>query len=186
MARSRAWVAAEQLLHQRGAAGLEHPGGTLLAHLDRVAALLTDWLAPEPVRLAGLCHAAYGTDGFDTALLRLDERTVLADAIGAEAETLVYLYGSCDRAAAYSQLAEAQVCFVDRFTGAQHVPSAPVLRAFVEITAANELDVIDHNPELARQDGTRLARVFASAGRHLSKAARQAWAEPMAHTAPSL
>jgi hypothetical protein len=39
----------------------------------------------------GLCHAAYGTDGFSTALLRLDERFMLAEMIGAETEQLVYL-----------------------------------------------------------------------------------------------
>lgn len=107
----------------------------------------------------------------------LEERTALAEVIGAEAEALVYLYGSCDRAAVYPQLADARVDFLDRFTGQQHVPTAPALRAFVEITAANELDVIRHNPELARQHGDSLAALFALAEQHLSSAARQAWGE---------
>ena len=51
--------------------------------------------------MAGLCHACYGTDGYDQALLGLDERPVLTALAGVRAESLVYLYGSCDRAAVY-------------------------------------------------------------------------------------
>lgn len=170
-------TAGRELLRTRGAEDIAHPGGTLLGHLDRVAALLVTWRAAGEVQLAGLCHAAYGTDGFDTALLRLNERSVLVDAIGQRAEALVYLYGSCDRAAVYPQLSQAAVHFEDRFTGARRVPPGVELRAFVEITAANELDVVQHNPELARQHGAGLVALFVSAGEHLSAPARQAWGQ---------
>jgi hypothetical protein len=56
--------AAQKLLRARGAGGLPHPGGTLLEHLSRVRAQLAAWGAAPAVQLAGLCHAAYGTDGF--------------------------------------------------------------------------------------------------------------------------
>jgi hypothetical protein len=163
-------------LLQARAADVDHPGGTLLDHLHRVRQLLGEWGAEPDVRLAGLCHAAYGTDGFPTALLRLDERSTLANVIGAESEQLVYLYGSCDRGHVYPQLGEPAVDFVDRFTGARSTPARPALRAFVEITAANELDVVRHNAELANQYGASLTALFARAGRHLSPAARKAWA----------
>lgn len=169
-------AAAEKLLRARGAEHIAHPGGTLLAHLDRVAALLAQWRAPVPVQLAGLCHAAYGTDGFATALLRLDERALLAQTIGSEAEQLVYLYASCDREQLYPQLAGPAADFADRFTGTRHVPPAPALRAFVEITAANELDVVRYNRQLADQHGADLAALFAGAGHHLSDQAKRAWA----------
>lgn len=169
-------AAAEKLLRARGAEHIAHPGGTLLEHLDRVAALLAQWGALVPVQLAGLCHAAYGTDGFATALLRLDERTLLAKTIGSEAEQLVYLYASCDREQLYPQLAGPAVDFTDRFTGTRHVPPTPALRAFVEITAANELDVVRYNRKLADQHGAGLAALFAGAGRHLSEQAKLAWA----------
>jgi hypothetical protein len=171
-------TAARKLLQDRGADRLAHPGGTLLEHLERVAALLAEWGAAVPVQLAGLCHAAYSTGGFATALLDLEERPRLAHIIGSESEQLVYLYASCDREQVYPQLTRPAATFTDRFTGTRHVPPAPVLRAFVEITAANELDVVRHNPDLAAQHGAGLAALFTAAGHHLSEPARQAWTVP--------
>lgn len=72
-------------LAARGAGELPHPGGTLLAHLERVHALLCEWQARPAVRLAGLCHAFYGTDGFPTALGEVTGRNELAAVIGDEA-----------------------------------------------------------------------------------------------------
>lgn len=80
-------VRARSLLEDLGAATLPHPGGTLLAHLWRVQSRLADWGARPALRLAGLCHACYGTDGFPTALLPLDRRAELAWVVGAEAES---------------------------------------------------------------------------------------------------
>jgi hypothetical protein len=168
-------LAAGALLKTRGAANIDHPGGTLLDHLHRVRELLAGWGADPSLQVAGLCHAACGTDGFSTALLRLDERFMLAEMIGAETEQVVYLYGSCDRMHVYPQLDERAVDFVDRFNGAHTVPAQPALRAFVEITAANELDVVRHNVEIAHEHGGSLAALFVRAGRHLSFQAREAW-----------
>lgn len=168
-------TAAEALLQGRGAKNIDHPGGTLFAHLRRVRAVLVGWGADDKVQLAGLCHAAYGTDGFGVALLALDERPVLAQVIGPEAEALVYLYASCDRKQTYPELAQPIVTFTDRFSGSRHVPSASDLRAFMEITAANELDVVRHNPELASQHGLGLAALFDNTRQHLSESARHAW-----------
>jgi hypothetical protein len=47
----------------RDAGEVPHPGGTLLAHLRRTHAPLEAWQARPAVRLAGLCHAFYSTDG---------------------------------------------------------------------------------------------------------------------------
>jgi hypothetical protein len=166
---------AEDLLAATGAADLPHPGGTLLAHLRRVRDLLAGWGAPETVWLAGLCHAAYGTDGFGTALLGLTERHRLAAAIGPDAEQLVYLYGSCDRAVVHPRLGEPAVTFADRFTGAATVPPEALVRGFAEITAANELDVLRHDAGLAARHGDALRGLVRRAERHLSPAAVEAW-----------
>ena len=137
------WTHVEDFLRDRGADRIPHPGGTLLAHLSRVARLLGRWGANRDVQAAGLCHAAYGTDGFDESLLRTTDRATLAGLIGERAEALVHLYGSCDRGALYPQLGRVRpVVFRDRFTGGEHTPSDADLRAFVEITAANELHVL--------------------------------------------
>jgi catechol 2,3-dioxygenase-like lactoylglutathione lyase family enzyme len=129
-----------------------------------VADTLAEWGAAPTLQLAGLCHAAYGTDGFDVALLDIAERAVLVDAIGAEAEALVYRYGSCDRDAVYPRFGRpTPAAFTDRFTGAVDVPADAEVRAFVELTAANELDVLAHNEELASRYGAALLHLFTRA-----------------------
>lgn len=151
---------------------MPHPGGTLLAHLLRVAGTLAEWGADPAVQTAGLCHAAYGTDGFDQALLTTSERDLLAALIGEQAEALVYLYGSCDRAAVYPQLGrDRPLLFRDRFTGRERTVTDAELRAFVEITAANELDVLARDDELATRHGQALYRLFDGARELLSAAA---------------
>ncbi|WP_324786422.1 DUF6817 domain-containing protein [Streptomyces sp. H51] len=163
----------EEFLRSRDAADLAHPGGTLLEHLIRVRHRLADWGAPYEVQLAGLCHAAYGTDGFARSLLSLDDRPVLAAVVGERAEALVYLYASCDRAATYPRLGgQRRPVFTDRFTGTGHDPATEDLRAFLEITAANELDVFEHNRELADRHGAGL-RLVLEPVRHLLSA--DAW-----------
>jgi hypothetical protein len=138
------------LLEAAGAAEIEHPGGTLLAHLVRVEGLLTSWGARPALATAGLCHAYYGTDGFSLALLTLDRRAELAEVIGEEAEALVYLYASCDRKASYRTLAgdDDAVEFVDRFTGSRIRASLDARRDFAELTAANELDIAAVSPAM--------------------------------------
>ena len=68
------------------------PAGPSWSTSVGVAGLLGEWGAGEDLRAAGLCHACYGTDGFPRPLLGPDERPLLAETIGTEAERLVYLY----------------------------------------------------------------------------------------------
>ena len=155
--------AIEQFLRARGAADMPHPGGTLLEHLIRVSRRLAEWGAPPGVVIAGLCHAFYGTEGFSQPLLDLADRRVLAERSGEDAEALVHLYASCDRAATYPRLRSAeQPIFRDRFTATDHTPAPEDLRAFLEITAANELDVFAHNADLATRYGPALYRLLES------------------------
>jgi hypothetical protein len=175
-----------EFLIERGAGRLQHPGGTLYEHVSRVADLLADWGASEEVRAAGLCHACYGTDGYAPALLSLAERRVLCDLIGPRAESLVYLYASCDRVAVYPALGKPEpVPFRDRFTGSTRTPPERDIRAFLELTAANELDVIRHNPAMAVEHGPVLLWLFAAARERLSAAAWQAWSWQPAHESES-
>lgn len=155
------WAAIERFLASLGAATLPHPGGTLLEHLSRVRRRLAEWQASLEVQAAGLCHAAYGTDGFPTALLDTDRRDVLAALIGKWAEELVYLYGSCERRSTYPRFGGGTpVVFRDRFTGGERTPDAAQARAFAEITAANELDLVAHNPEAAERFAAGLLRLL--------------------------
>jgi catechol 2,3-dioxygenase-like lactoylglutathione lyase family enzyme len=128
--------------------------------------------------VAGLCHACYGTVGYPHALLGLDERPVLSALAGARAEALVYLYGSCDRAAVHPALKESgPVPFRDRFTGGTRTPPERDICAFTELTAANELDVIQHNTELAARHGAARRQFFADTRQRLTDAAWRAWSQ---------
>ncbi|MFD4603368.1 DUF6817 domain-containing protein [Streptomyces sp. NPDC058464] len=157
---SAASARAVAFLRAFGAAEIDHPGGTLLVHLQRVQEQLAAWGARPALQLAGLCHAFYGTDGFPTALLSLDRRTELVTAIGAEAEAIVYLYASCDRKAAYPVLADPDAALLDRFTGHSRVPEPRLRRDLAELTAANELDLARVDPSFRERWGGRLLVLF--------------------------
>jgi hypothetical protein len=162
----------EEFLLDHGAERIGHPGGTLYDHLVRVGEALAGWGAAEAVRLAGLCHAAYGTDGFDQALMSVDDRKTLRDVIGEDAEALVHLYAATDRRAVYPRLdGRTPVEFTDRFTQSAVTVEEPELRAFLEITAANELDVLGRQPVMLAQYGPSLHAMFARCRDLLSAAA---------------
>jgi hypothetical protein len=129
------------LLRASGAEKIAHPGGDLFNHLVRTEQILRAWREDDAVCLAGLCHAFYGTAGFPTSLLALDNRDTLRVLIGVEAEALVYEYCSCDRRATYPALRCDPVAFVDRFTGTTTEVRSEDLRAFAVISIANELDI---------------------------------------------
>ena len=97
----RAW------LRDRGAETIDHPGGTLYAHLGRVHDRLGALGHDPHVQLAGLAHAAYGTDGFDLTLLDVTDRDTLRELVGDRAEALIYLYGACDRSRTWQPLSPA-------------------------------------------------------------------------------
>jgi hypothetical protein len=129
-------------LKSRGADRIPHIGGTLLPHLAGTCHLLRSWGDSAFLCLAGLCHTAYGTDGFPVPLCDLARRTELADLISPPAEQLVYFYASCDRSFLYPRIVDRQPArFRDRFTGAVFEPEPATYRDFLELTFANELDI---------------------------------------------
>ena len=151
---------ARAFLRDHGAEGIAHPGGTLYAHLCRVEQRLASLGAREHVRLAGLTHATYGTDGFDRALLDRTDRETLRAVVGDEAEELVNLYGACDRDRTWPDLATTSTVY-DRFTGAATVLGADRLVPFVDLSIVNELDVIEQNPALLAEHGDYFRGLFA-------------------------
>ncbi|RJQ75797.1 alpha/beta hydrolase [Pseudonocardiaceae bacterium YIM PH 21723] len=130
------------LLQELGAARLPHPGGLLFDHLLRVRHQVALRNRSRAARLAALCHAAYGTDGFPHPLLPLTERARLRAAIGERAERLVYRYASCDRAATYPHLGESPLPFTDRFTGEVIPLGGDDLTDFALLSSVNERDVV--------------------------------------------
>ena len=149
------------LLSARGAAGIDHPGGTLLAHLIRVSHRLSRLSTAQDIQLAGLAHAFYGTDGFTLALLSQDERPQLRDLIGPGAEELVYRYAACDRGRTWRPLAATRQVW-SRFDGTATTLDDDELRAFVDLCIVNELDALEHSPELAARHGQAFTTLFDS------------------------
>jgi len=138
---TKKYDAAVSLLTARGAPSVDHSGDGLLAHLVATCDLLRNWENPEDICLAGLCHAAYGTDGFECALLDLNERDLLQEIIGPDAEGFVYLYASCDRKTFYPTIARGPAKFRDRFTDTVYEPPEEMIRACLELTLANDVEI---------------------------------------------
>ena len=151
----RAW------LRDRGAERIEHPGGTLYAHLGRVHDRLGALGHDPHVRLAGLAHAAYGTDGFDRSLLAVADRAVLRELVGERAEALIYLYGACDRSRTWRALPGTRQVW-DRFTGGVHELAPEQAGPFTDLSIVNELDVAEQDPTFVARHGAYFRELFAS------------------------
>jgi len=140
---------------------IRHFNGSLLSHLESTYRLLRDWGNAEDLCIAGLCHAAYGTDGFPASLIEVSQRSELERTIGAGAERLVYFYASCDRSFLYPNIpGGSSIQFRDRFTGDVFVPDAFIFKRFLELTFANELDIARGNADFLERHGPGLERLL--------------------------
>jgi hypothetical protein len=113
------------------------------------------------MQLAGLAHAVYGTDGFNVALLDPADRATLRDLIGTTAESLVYLYGACDRRRTWQHLPDTGEVW-NRFTEQAEFLDRALLQSFVDLSIVNELDVIEQDPAIAQRHGDYFRRLFRS------------------------
>lgn len=162
-------------LQSLGAARFAHVNGTLEQHLYATMRLLRRWGNREPVCVAGLYHAVYGTGGIAGRLAGLDARTAIAEVIGKEAEALAYLYGACDRERFHPRIGTpAQSIFVDRFTPCEYPITEAALRAFCEMTAANELELAEASVSFRERHRTELRLLFARMRGLISAAAHDA------------
>ena len=151
----------DERLRALGAAAFPQLNGTLERHLHGTERLLREWGNRETVCVAGLYHAVYGTDGIQGCLTGLDTRNAVARVIGVEAESLVYLYGACDRERFHPRIGTpAQHAFVDRFAGCEYPIGDGELRDLCEITVANELDLALGNRDFARRHAGELLELF--------------------------
>ena len=149
----------DEFLSRAGAGTTEHPGGTLLAHLHRTADTLQRWGAPDWLVDAAQLHAAYGTDGFPRPMQNAT-RPALTAVAGPRAEAFVALYGACNRQDSYPTFVTDTPVVVDRHDG-HKTPLTPAdLRAFAELTIANELDVFDQSAEIAARYAHGAAQLF--------------------------
>ncbi|MEV6826339.1 alpha/beta hydrolase [Amycolatopsis sp. NPDC051102] len=165
------------LLRELGAGEVSHPGGHLLDHLRRVRDLVAGWGGSRRARLAALCHATYGTDGFPHPLLPPDRRARLRAAIGNDDEALVYRYGACDRSKTYAHLGTTPLPLTDRFTGEVVSLAGGDLTDFALLTIANELDVA-RTARLSSETRTGIRSLIVALGAYVPDATRRALADP--------
>jgi hypothetical protein len=100
--------------------------------------------------LAGLCHAAYSSAGFEGQVLDHSSRDAIAEVAGPEVEAIVYLYGSCDKAQVYPQIGHTwPVRFRDRFDASERDLGTEELSILCELIIANGLELMSSRTERA-------------------------------------
>jgi hypothetical protein len=117
------------LIVQAKADQTRHSGRSLFDHLVGTHDLLQRWGNREEVCDAGLFHSIYGTNAFRRQCWPLNRRANIANLIGSEAETLVYLFCTSNR--------PHDFIFPDDILAM--MPEA-TLRALREIEAANLIE----------------------------------------------
>lgn len=146
-----------QALRDLGVGEFVHLNGSLESHLMETYEILANWGNPEFVCDAGLYHASYGTQPmkkFGIAHKEYDpaDRPKIRSIIGAEAESLVYLYGACDRDFFYPQIGTDEPVYRDRFTNSNAILPEDGMRNLLEITLANELQICGSDPSFLNKN----------------------------------
>jgi hypothetical protein len=150
------------MLVRCGCVEIAHPGGNLFAHLNRVAETLRSWKSDPIMVDAARLHAAYGTDGFDKPFVRAASGLTVEAVAGSATSALVALYGACDRRKSYPTWSSDVPMHFDRVTG-EPIPLDATTRAqLIELTVANELDVLAHDEHARLGHGAALRNLFAA------------------------
>lgn len=157
-----------------GAGEFKHLHRSLIEHLNGTYQLLDTWGASQELCDSGLYHAAYGTDGFNTQVVTLSQRKVIANIIGQAAEKIVYLYCSCDRSYVFNNFdGKSAIKFRDRFTQTEFELTVEQAQQFCELTVANELELAMSSLEFKKEHGQSLFNLFMKMKLLLSKPANQ-------------
>jgi len=134
-------AATVSFLKSIGTQNVDHSDDGLLSHLEATSDLLRRWGNSDDICLAGLCHAVYGTDGFETALLDIAQRDEVKAVIGVVAEEFVYFYASCDRQFFYPLIGQTPLRFRDRFRQTEFEPAEDMICACLELLLANDVEI---------------------------------------------
>lgn len=145
-------------LQQLGAGDFQHLNGDLLSHLEGTVTILTQYQARPALQRAGLYHAAYGTAGFEQALVATEQRAKIRGLLGTEAEDIVYHYCACDRDKVWPQFQDIivnaeQLTYHNRFTQAQYTLTPQQWRDFCQLTLCNEMELAQHSRDFVQNHG---------------------------------
>lgn len=148
-------------LEKLGAGDFAHLNGSLKEHLMGTRDLLLEFEASEKLASAGLFHAAYGTAGFESNMVGLEQRHRIAKIIGEQAEAIVYTYCACDRAFTFKHFDDqTDFKFRNRFTGSEEALSVEGANDFCLLTVANELELAIDSADFKAQHGQGLYELF--------------------------
>lgn len=129
---------------EAGADKTRHSGRSLFDHLVGTHDLLQRWGNREEVCNAGLFHSIYGTRHFKTMSWPLENRHVIRELIGREAEWLAYLFCAAARPSAFLEASKVDAPHIgivtDHFRNVELVLTPEELRDLREIEVANLLE----------------------------------------------
>ncbi|MBM9500600.1 hypothetical protein JWG44_10115 [Leptospira sp. 201903071] len=147
----------------------EHIHGDLLAHLIGTFRILADWDSSPVLNNAGLYHAVYGTFAYQNPLIGTEARKEIAEIIGEESETLVFLYGSSDRDFFYSQFGKKNpIEYKNWMTKETRILTRKETENLCELTAANELELALADGSFLKKYGAELKDLFERMSPYLS------------------
>ncbi len=118
-------------------------GFSFFHHLVRVQEILASWGCDEETQLVALCHALYTTQSFKSAFLDINNRTVLQEKIGAQAEHIVYMFALLDRESITYDVGKNQFIFRNYVTGEVSSCSYMDGLTLIHLMLANDIDHID-------------------------------------------
>jgi len=163
-------------LRELGAADFQHLNGPLINHLEGTYEYLKAWGNREELCVAGLYHAVYGTAAFDKSLISISKRDQIAEIIGPEVERIVYYYGACDRDTLYLQIGRTEeIRYRNRFTGGTEILTQAMLSDLLELTLANELEIVSRDRAFMEKQRSRYDALFARFKKYVSRPAYQGY-----------
>ena len=165
------YAAAASYLESVGTHNVAHSSDGLLAHLKATSDLLQRWGNSDAICLAGLCHAIYGTDGFEVSLLDISQRDEVKAVIGTAAERFVYFYASCDRRFFYPLIGNRPLRFCDRFTQVEFEPPEEMVCACLELMLANDVEISYREKRFLDYTRTHYSEFFLRSKEFVSTAA---------------
>lgn len=153
-------AAALQWVQSSKAAWMRHGKGTLAGHLAATAGWLEAWGADEETVRAGLCHALFGTQNYQQAVLQVSaDRPIVEQVFGARAVHLGLPFAVIDRKALRSATrllaGGAQIVWPMRLEAAKPpgwAPEAtePVVEDEASMTALMMIDAANECAQVGR------------------------------------
>lgn len=150
-----------KFLREANTDGLPHSERHLLDHLLGTRRLLVEWGARPALCDAGLFHSVYGTEHYQPQAIPLAMRDAVRELIGAEAETLVWLFAIMRRETFDQNLERrGELTVQDRLTGELIPLAAAQFEDLVTLTFANSLEALPRCRWNVRRNIRRYLRRF--------------------------